>query len=137
VKIRVKGELVYTKTFKDWNTLEEAYTDYLTSQGKSVKKYSIETWMVAIALFVVKEVITFVKNKVSESKEEKKYKEFLEWLQQQVDRVVASKSDVDPEQLYGRALLELVKAGKVSIEPVTDVERDLLRALNSLASGRS
>lgn len=136
MKIRVNGELVYTETFKDWNTLEEAYTDYLTSQGKPVKKYSFESWMVAIAVFVVGQVITLVKNKVKERKE-KKYKEFLEWLQQQVDRLVASKSDVDPEQLYGRALLELVKAGKVSIEPETDVERDLLRALKSLASARS
>lgn len=136
MKIRVNGELVYAETFKDWNTLEEAYTDYLTSQGKPVKKYSFESWMVAIAVFVVGQVITLVKNKVKERKE-KKYKEFLEWLQQQVDRLVASKSDVDPEQLYGRALLELVKAGKVSIEPETDVERDLLRALKSLASARS
>lgn len=137
MKIKADGELIYTETFKDWRTLEETYTDYLTSQGKPVPKYTIDSWILPIALFVVNQVIIFVKDKMREKKEEKKYKDFLGGLQQQLDRIIASENYIDPEQLLCQALLDMVKAGKVSIEPETDVERDLINVLNSIRSAHS
>jgi len=136
MRIKVKGELVYSETYKDWTALEEACTRDLTLKGKPAHEYAIAGWEVAIAIFVVGHVYDFIKDAVKTRKEEKKYKQFLELLEQQVDRIVASKSDIDPEQLYGRALVQLVNLGEVSIELETDVERDLLRALNLMAAAR-
>lgn len=134
MRIKVNGELVYSAMFNDWTALEEAYIHHLTLRGKPVHKYAIESWGVVIALFLVEQVIDFVKDKVRAHKEERKYKEFLERLEQQMGRIAASKSDTNPEQLNGRALIELVNLGEVTIELETKVERDLLRTLNSVAA---
>ncbi|MEA1948578.1 MAG: hypothetical protein U9N83_14890 [Thermodesulfobacteriota bacterium] len=127
MKLYIKDSLIYDKKFDDWDTLEENYTNYLTSQGRAIQTYLYESIAVGLGFFILEQIVQYLKKK----REEKNRKELTEKISQKIDQIKSSEIKLDQEQIDGRALLKLVGDGIVTIIPETDLEKDLLDKVRS------